>query len=144
MLFRSLELRGFDPYVRSDAAEALLALEADAFDVVLSDLNMRGRSGLELCERIVGTHPDLPVIILTAFGTLQTAVGAIRAGAYDFLTKPIDLDVLTLSLQRAARHSALAREVDRLRRAVGAPRAFEGFSALGGPRLRQPFALCCF
>src|SRR5579872_879011 len=66
----------------ASAADALHALEEGDFDVVVTDLNMREMGGIELCERIAQNRPDVPVIVLTAFGSLDTAVAAIRAGAY--------------------------------------------------------------
>ena len=81
------------------------------FDVVVTDLNMRGMNGLELCERIVANRPDVPVVVITAFGSVETAVAAIRAGAYDFVTKPFELDALALALdaRRAAPRAARTR-----------------------------------
>src|SRR5262249_35679200 len=63
-------------------------------------------------------RPDIPVVVITAFGTFDTAVAAIRAGAYDFITKPFEVDVLELTLKRAIQHRVLREEVKRLRRAV--------------------------
>ena len=88
------------------------------FEAVVTDLNMRGLDGLELCQRLVKNEPALPVLVLTAFGSLETAVRAIRAGVYDFLTKPLDIDVVALALDRAVGHRALRREVEALRRVV--------------------------
>ena len=89
-------------HVADDGARGARALLArDDFDVVVTDLNMRGMNGLELCERIVADRPDVPVVVITAFGSLETAIAAIRAGAYDFITKPFELDALV-----AARSSA--------------------------------------
>src|SRR4029079_8387026 len=82
-----------------EAAKGLLG-ERDV-EVVVTDLNMRGTSGLELCQWVVENRPDVPVLVITAFGSLETAVGAIRAGAYDFLTKPFDVEVLALARRRA-------------------------------------------
>ena len=98
------------------AADAVARLSRDDFDVVVTDLNMRGTGGIELCERIVANRPDIPVIVLTAFGSLDTAVSAIRAGAYDFISKPVELDVLAIAIDRAAKHRELREEVRRLRR----------------------------
>jgi len=92
-------------------------LHAD-FDAVLTDLNMPGMSGLELCQRIASERPDIPVVVLTAFGSMETAIGAIRAGAYDFITKPVDIEGLLLVLERAVQHRKLRQEVRRLRSAV--------------------------
>jgi two-component system response regulator HydG len=120
-----LAKRGFLPVARWSAAEALRALAADEFDVVVTDLNMTEMSGIDLCERIAANRPDIPVVVLTAFGSLETAVAAIRAGAYDFLTKPVELDALVLTVERAVKHRALVDEVKRLRRAVEGTRRFE-------------------
>ncbi|MBN1559034.1 sigma-54-dependent Fis family transcriptional regulator [candidate division KSB1 bacterium] len=88
------------------------------YDVVLTDLNMPGMNGIELCDRIVANRPDIPVIVLTAFGSLETAIGAIRAGAYDFVTKPVDNDILALVLERALKHRALEEQIKRLNATV--------------------------
>jgi DNA-binding NtrC family response regulator len=119
--------RGFEVAWRSSADEALLALGAGDFDVVVTDLNMKGLSGIELCERILESHGDLPVVVLTAFGSFDAAVAAIRAGAYDFISKPVQLDILAIALRRAAQHRALHREVKRLRSEVGHPSRIESF-----------------
>ncbi len=110
--------RGFDVTWSTQPAEALDRLRTADVDVVVTDLNMPGMSGLELCERIVGSRPDVPVVVLTAFGRLDTAIAAIRAGAYDFLTKPVENDALVVALGRAVQHRRLQEEVAQLRRAV--------------------------
>ena len=119
LLEKGLARRGFLPTVRGSADEAFPLLETGDFDTVLTDLRMPGMDGLALCERIVLNRPDIPVVVLTAFGTLETAVAAIRAGAYDFVTKPVDVDALVLVLERAVQHRALREEVRRLRQALG-------------------------
>ncbi|PTL81199.1 sigma-54 dependent transcriptional regulator [Vitiosangium sp. GDMCC 1.1324] len=119
LLEKGMARRGFVPTVRGSADEAFALLEAEDFDTVLTDLRMPGMDGLALCERIVLNRPDIPVVVVTAFGSLETAVAAIRAGAYDFVTKPVDLDALVLVLERAVQHRALRDEVRRLRRALG-------------------------
>jgi two-component system, NtrC family, response regulator AtoC len=116
---------GFEVEHRTDAAEALRRLGEARFDVVVTDINMRGMNGIELCERIVADHADLPVVLITAFGRLDTAVAAIRAGAYDFITKPFDLRVLELALGRAVQHHSLREEVKRLRQTAAASPRFE-------------------
>ena len=110
-----LERKGFEPEWRTSAPEALHLLGNREFDTVLTDLNMEQMSGLDLCERVVNAQPDVPVIVITAFGSLETAVGAIRAGAYDFVTKPFEMDELVLTAERAVKHRGLKREVKRLR-----------------------------
>ena len=114
----TLGKKGYTVDARTTAPEAFDLLTATDYDVVVSDLNMKGMSGLELCERIAQNRPDIPVVVITAFGTFETAVAAIRAGAYDFITKPFEVDVLELTLRRAVQHRVLREEVKRLRRAV--------------------------
>ncbi len=99
----------------TSAADALRALDEGDFDVVVSDLNMRAMGGIELCERVAANRPDVPVIVMTAYGSLDAAVAAIRAGAYDFISKPIEIAALVIAVERAARHRSLREEVKRLR-----------------------------
>jgi DNA-binding NtrC family response regulator len=113
-----LKKRGFQIVPFGGGAEALAALPDHDVDVVVTDLNMKGMTGLELCQKIVADRPDLPVIMLTAFGSFETAVGAIRAGAYDFVTKPVEIEALAIAIRRAAEHRALRGEVKRLREVV--------------------------
>ncbi|MFL5354820.1 sigma-54-dependent transcriptional regulator [Archangium sp.] len=140
LLEKGLARRGFQPSVRGSADEAFALLESEDFDTVLTDLRMPGMDGLALCERIVLNRPDIPVVVVTAFGTLETAVAAIRAGAYDFVTKPVDLDALTLVLERAVQHRALRDEVRRLRRALGDVSA-DGGVVGESPALRRVYEL---
>ncbi len=81
------------------------------FDVVLTDVKMPGTDGLEFCRRVKQRFPSLPVIVMTAYGSLETAVEALRAGAFDFVTKPVELELLKASLVRAAENSQLRRRV---------------------------------
>ncbi len=118
MLEKGLSRRGFAPRACETADEALALVGTEDFDTVLTDLRMPGMSGLALCERIVLNRPDIPVVVVTAFGSMETAIAAIRAGAYDFVTKPVDLDALVLVLERAVQHRALREEVRRLRQAL--------------------------
>jgi DNA-binding NtrC family response regulator len=110
--------RGWDVVWRTSAQEALEVLRADNVDVVVTDLVLRGMDGLELCERIAHTWPDVPAIVITAFGTVEHAIGAIRAGAYDFIIKPFETEALMLALERAVQHRRLEAEVKTLRRVV--------------------------
>jgi two-component system response regulator HydG len=118
MLDTGLGRKGYQVTWKTDADEAIDALRDTDVDAVVTDLNMRGMNGLELCERIVANRPDVPVIVITAFGSLETAVAAMRVGAYDFITKPLEIEVLALTLARAVQHRTLREEVRRLRRVV--------------------------
>jgi two-component system response regulator AtoC len=124
-LAAGIDKRGFETRWATAASDALDLLETTHFDVVVTDLNMRGMNGLELCERVVANRPDVPVVVITAFGSLETAVGAIRAGAYDFLTKPVTIDALELVLNRAVQHRRLRAEVKRLQGLVAERERFE-------------------
>jgi two-component system response regulator AtoC len=118
--------RGFETAMVTRADEAFSKLaDGDQFDVLVTDLNMRGMNGVDLCERVVNNRPDVPVIVVTAFGSLDTAIATLRAGAFDFLTKPFDMDQLAIAVERAAQHRGLREEVKRLRRAAEGSKAFE-------------------
>jgi two-component system response regulator HydG len=114
LLEAGLQRHGFDTVWRTSAEAAFLLLEGEDFDAVLTDLNMPGMSGAELCDRIASNRPGIPVVVITAFGSMETAVSAIRAGAYDFVTKPVEIDLLRLTLERAVKHRVLQDQVRRL------------------------------
>jgi len=118
LLEAGLGRKGFTVSARTSAADALDYLGFADVEAVVTDLNMKGMSGLELCERIAASFPDVPVVVITAFGSLETAVAAIRVGAYDFITKPFEIDELLFALDRAVQHKRLRDEVKRLRLAA--------------------------
>ncbi|HUG67022.1 MAG TPA: sigma-54 dependent transcriptional regulator [Pirellulaceae bacterium] len=111
LLETDLRLREFESQWFTSADEALLALDDGNFDAVLTDLKMPGTTGLQLCEKVVANRPDIPVIVMTGFGSLETAVSAIRVGAFDFVTKPIEMALLAIALQRAVKHRRLQEQV---------------------------------
>jgi DNA-binding NtrC family response regulator len=125
MLEDDLKRYGFHPTWCISAEKALDALKTESFDVLLTDLNLPGMSGIELCERIVANRPDIPVIVITAFGSMETAIAAIRAGAYDFVTKPIDTEFLVLALDRAVKHHGLQEKVKLLDKALKKSHPFD-------------------
>ncbi len=100
------------------AVEALEVLAGAAFDLVLTDVGMPVMDGLELCERIAQVQPGVPVIVVTGRSDAETAIGAMRAGAYDYLVKPVDLDLLSIAVARALQNRRLRSEVTRLRAVV--------------------------
>jgi two-component system response regulator HydG len=124
-MVEELGARGFEASTVPAADEAFARLVDGDFDVVVTDLNMRGMNGIELCDRVVANRPDVPVVVVTAFGTLETAVATLRAGAFDFVTKPFDMDQLAIVVERAAQHRRLRDEVKRLRRVVEQSEGFE-------------------
>jgi len=125
LLAGDLRDRGWDVSFFTKADEALGAHLDPDLDVVLTDLRMPGVDGLALCRRIVETRPDVPVVVMTAFGSMESAVAAIRAGAYDFVTKPIEADALQLTLERALRHRQLTEQVRFLKEAVERAHSFD-------------------
>ncbi len=125
LIDEALSQKGFETQWRTSADEGFRLLDGHEFDAVLTDLNMHDMNGLELCERIVSSRPDIPVVVVTAFGSMETAIGAIRAGAYDFVTKPVEMDALAFVVERAVQHRSLKEEVKRLREAVDATRQFD-------------------
>ncbi|MBP8130328.1 MAG: sigma-54-dependent Fis family transcriptional regulator [Candidatus Hydrogenedentes bacterium] len=114
LIAEDMSRRGFEVRWHTSAAAALANLKTESFAAVLTDLRMPVMDGLGLCDSVKTEWPDLPVIILTAFGNLQAAVGAIRAGAYDFVTKPVKMDLLAIALQRAVDYHALRATVRKL------------------------------
>ena len=123
-----------------DPWPALECVVQQRFDAVLTDLTMPGMDGLEVCQRVLGARPDLPVIVLTGAGNLDVAVGAIRAGAFDFLTKPTDAKMLLVAVRRAIERRQLVSELERLQGSEAAP--VEANGILGAsPAMRRAFAL---
>ncbi|MDB4927672.1 MAG: acetoacetate metabolism regulatory protein AtoC [Myxococcaceae bacterium] len=137
VLAERLGFRGFAVEWRTSAEEALVLLGREPFDVVVTDLQMRGMNGIALCERVATNRPDVPVVVITAFGSLESAVAAIRAGAYDFVTKPFDIEVLALSVQRAVQLRGLREEVRGLRRTVADSTHFEEVLGASPPMARM-------
>ena len=125
MLSVGLGRRGFTVTTFTSGQEGLAAAHSQLTDVVLTDIHLPDKNGLEICNSIATSQPDIPVVIMTAFGSMDTAIGAIRAGAYDFVTKPLDLDILALSLDRAVRYRNLQDTVKKLRDAVKNPFSFD-------------------
>ena len=120
-----LEEAGYAVTTAADGETALDAIDRERPELVVTDLKMPGMSGMELLDRIRSDDPDLPVIIMTAFGTIQNAVQAVKGGAYDYLTKPIDSEDLLLILKRALEHTGLIEEVRSLRQSLDRKYGFE-------------------
>jgi DNA-binding NtrC family response regulator len=116
VLEEALSHRGFSARSVLSAGALIRLFEAgETCDVVLTDLRMPGGSGLELARAVRRDYPAIPVVVITAFGSIETAVEAMRRGAYDFLTKPYDLDLVALTLDRAVTHRRALAELEGLR-----------------------------
>ena len=96
-----LEEAGYAVLTASSGDRALQAIEEEAPALVITDLKMPGLSGLEVLKKVRESYPQTTVVMITAFGTVQTAVEAMKAGAYDYITKPIDYEELVLVVNRA-------------------------------------------
>lgn len=112
--------RNYDVRLADSAARALRVLDEQPVDVLLSDIRMPGEDGLALMQRALARTPAPVCILLTAYGSIETAVDAMKRGAYDFLTKPVSLDRLELLLQRALRERDMESENRRLREQLDA------------------------
>jgi len=103
-----------------DGDTAIRRVNAAPFDLVLMDVRMARMGGIEALAQIKAYNPSIPVIIMTAYSSVETAVEALKAGAYDYLIKPLEFDVLKLTLERAREHAGLKAENELLRRRLGA------------------------
>lgn len=140
MLRTHLTKRAFEVVTSTKAGDAFDVLRAGDFEVVVTDLNMREMNGLQLCERIAADRPEIPVVVITAFGSLDSAIAAIRAGAYDFLPKPFEIDALVVAVNRAIQHRRLRAEVTRLRQVVAEARHLDDIVG-DSPAIRRVFDL---
>ena len=113
-------LRGedFSVLTTDDSLEASKMLKREEFDVIISDLKMKGLKGLDLLEETKKVAPLTPVIIITAFGTIESAIKAMKLGAYNYVTKPLQGDELVLTVKKALENRLLKKEVFRLKKEV--------------------------
>lgn len=109
---------GFSVLTISESLEASKILKKEEFDVIITDLKMRGLKGLDLLEEAKSVASLTPVIIITAFGTIKSAIQAMKMGAYDYITKPFQNDEIVLTVRKALENRLLKREVIRLRKEV--------------------------
>lgn len=118
LLKRVLEREGYRVVIASDGVEALQAALEECPDLGLFDLKMPGMDGVKALEAIREREIQFPIIMVTAHSTVETAVAAMKLGAYDYIKKPFDVDELKMIIRKALEHSDLEREVQRLRRDV--------------------------
>ena len=127
LLADSLRRRGFRVDAVYSGEACLEYLKTERVDVVVTDVRMPGMSGIDLCKILRESHPDLLPLVITGVGGLETVVESIRAGAYDYITKPVKVDALEIAVGRAIDHLELQRELKRLRTA-NAAMAIEGIA----------------
>jgi two-component system nitrogen regulation response regulator GlnG len=136
VLEKGLRQAGYEVSAAKDGESALRAFEAEPFDLVFLDVRMPGMDGLTALARLRELRPDAHVIVMTAHGTMETAIQAMQRGAYDYLAKPFDLDEVVLLTERALEARRLTQEVARLRTGL---QEVKEFSALIGrhPRMQD-------
>ncbi len=114
----NLSQEGYEVVTAVDGETAIAALDSSRFDVVLTDIKMPGMDGMDLLSEVKSRAPDTQVIVITAFGTIEMAVEAMKAGAFEYVTKPFNRDELKITVQKALRLRSLEEENLRLRREV--------------------------
>jgi DNA-binding NtrC family response regulator len=118
LLSEVLKGEGMDVCTLSDSMEACRILKREEFDVVITDLKMKGLKGLDVLAEAKKVASTTPVIIITAFGTVESAIKAMKMGAYDYITKPFQTDTILLTIQKAVENRLLKKEVVRLKKEV--------------------------
>lgn len=137
-LSQILSEEGYAIETAADGFKALARYEEHGADIVLTDLKMPGMDGVELMAKLREKDPELPVVVMTAFGAVETAVAAMQAGAVSYLTKPVNADELLLVLQRALASAALRREATTLKSQLTERHRFE--SIIGNsPEMQEVF-----
>jgi len=119
MLKKLLGGWGYEVYEADDGAVAIEKVRQTSFDLILMDIRMLNISGIEALEQIKIINPAIPVIIMTAYASVETAVTALKKGAYDYLTKPLDFDELKIAIGRATEHNRLKKENEYLKIRLG-------------------------
>ncbi|NDV61763.1 sigma-54-dependent Fis family transcriptional regulator [Puniceicoccales bacterium CK1056] len=126
----------YDVYLATDAEEAFRLMESEPFDVILTDLRMTGKSGMKVIEQAMTLSNKPVIIMMTAYGNVETAVEAMKRGAHDFLTKPLNIEKLEIMIQRALRNRSTEEEVKTLKKRLDDKFSLDGIignsSALAG------------
>ena len=135
-----LKKEGFSVEAVANGREALQKIGKDFFDVVLVDYKMPELDGLQSLREIRRLLPDLPVVMMTAYGTVETAVASMKEGALDYLTKPIDLDELLIILQKVIERSSLIKENKALRAQLQERYTFQNI-VYGSPKMEEVMGL---
>jgi DNA-binding NtrC family response regulator len=134
------QMGGYSVEVAQNGAEAIEKIEKDVFDLVLTDLKMPEMDGIDLLKTIKGTRPEVMVILMTAYGSIETAVEAMRIGANDYITKPVDLNELLIHISKAQKEGLLIRENRLLRMEVR--KKFEFSNIIGkSKKMQEIFSL---
>ncbi len=135
-----LKKEGFSVDAVASGKEAIEKLKGDFYDIALIDYRMPELDGLETLKRIRGLFPDIPVVMMTAYGTVETAVASMKEGAVDYLTKPIDLDELLLIFQKVLERSNLIKENRELKAKLQERYQFSNI-IYGSPKMEEVMGL---
>jgi two-component system, NtrC family, response regulator PilR len=135
-----LRKEGYDVATAGDVPGALIALDSDDFDLVISDIQMPDRSGLDLLRALRQAQPEIVVIMITAFATTETALAAMKEGAYDYITKPFKVDEIKLVVKKALEKKLLAAENARLRHELRSERQQRPLVG-NSPRMQQLYEM---
>ncbi len=123
----------YDVYLASDADEAFRLMESEHFEVVLTDLRMAGKSGMKVIDRAMELPNQPVVIMMTAYGNVETAVEAMKRGACDFLTKPVNIEKLEILMRRALKNRATEAKVEQLEERLDEKFSFDGIIGSSPP-----------
>jgi two-component system response regulator HydG len=138
MLEAVLSSEGYEVVQAADGSEAIAHVEKRFFDLVLMDIRMQHTGGIEALQAIREISPGIPVVMMTAYASVDTAVATLKAGAFDYLTKPLDIDELKIMLAKALRHHRL--EVENLQLREQLDSRFDFSRIIGSsPAIRQMF-----
>ena len=118
LLFATLSEEGYVVSTTTNANDVIPLIEKEVIDLIITDLSMPELGGIELMENLQSLYPGLPIIIITGVGTIEIAVEAIKKGAYDFITKPFELEKVSMSVKKALEYKALCNELKNLRKEV--------------------------
>ena len=130
-----LRKQGFEVVTADSGERALELFRQDAFDLILTDQKMAGMTGLDLMQAVHTINSDTPVILITAFGTIAAAVAALKKGAIDYLTKPLNLEELLHRIRLVSDRYRILTENRELREALGERHRIEGIIGESGPML---------
>lgn len=139
-----LEADGYTIETSSSVEEALDMLGSQRFDLVISDLSMPGLSGIDLVKKVRYSYPHTSIILLTAFGSVMTAVESMRAGAYDYITKPFPRDLLRATVRRCLESHNLKREITKMQHELFKKDKLAAVGSMAGAiahRMRNPLSI---
>lgn len=131
-----LKKEGYDVVTAENGGGALIAIQAEIFDLVITDVRMAGVDGIDVLKTVKEVSPETVVIMITAFATAETAVEAMKLGAYDYITKPFKVDEIKLVIQKALEKRYLRKENILLRREIESRAGFENFIGTSAPMQR--------